>query len=926
MTKLLLGLLFLCGAALTSPADAFVRGSAVTPVNGAPAGYSQVNASGLDVPGGLLNVLDSGDAISLENGATPDQLDNNGIPASPLTASQIVIYNLTFDDLLLGVPSTPWVFKWTPPGDGVIRFNGLPITVTGSPTGCTVTSGPTITMTAGTPCRVDFTFNSTIGPFPIQMQFLAANYAPGAPKPVMCRTSDEAAIAAGQYFTPELVSTLQGANLKTLRYMPWILNPSYNNGDNLGAWGYRTPTTAISWQSSRYYPGIYAGTATGTDFYTVTPGAGTPLTDWTDGETIQATIANVSTLSYTISNAVNNGSGLIRLTVNSTTGMTTGQKIYITGVNGTVEANGVWAITVINGTTIDLQGSTFTNAYSSSGNISVQTLTVSGKTNGTKLIAFYNAAAGQPVAAGLGTFVYSKLLDVVLLRSGMGITGGFPIEAMIDLSNRLNVNMWYTLPMMANDGFVTSLGAMVRDGLSPALSLYFEYSNETWNNGAISQFGYAYNSGQFLQIGGYPGFTGVRAATIFNLIKPVWIANGRSASTLRRSLMWQAYGDASIQYYTMNSTESAPTNNRRLCIYLGGTFSGTCSGAPNYSTPGNRPIDFSDVGGYALYTSGQVIKNFGYGYAPSVTPYVISSLQTMATAFNSNPSDPTSLAFIDDDLRQGVLSRDTISSVSGTTINTSGTAPPLHTQVVFYTSGALPSPLQTGKMYFVTSSTTGAFSVSATYSGSAISLSGGSGTHSFGNLNVPGFIVGNQSLIEFVNTITQNIVGSPEYSPGWEGVVAGYDSFRSGAGLASIRIEQYEGALEAKMPTAAECAAMGITVGGSSATAATALANGFLAYKNSAYGRALSLSLFNQFMGADASAPTFGLMAHSRTPSWFLLSGTSNWSLLSGPLGSTPFQTYDGIAAFVGQLNFLLKRDLDSASNDNDPMFLEKAA
>lgn len=69
----------------------------------------------------------------------------------------------------------------------------------------------------------------------------------------------------------------------------------------------------------------------------------------------------------TISGAANNGSGLIRLTVTSTSGWTTGDYKTISGVTGTTEANGTWQITVVNGTTIDLQGSTFTNAYVSGG-------------------------------------------------------------------------------------------------------------------------------------------------------------------------------------------------------------------------------------------------------------------------------------------------------------------------------------------------------------------------------------------------------------------------------------------------------------------------------------------------------------------------------------------------------------------------------
>lgn len=68
----------------------------------------------------------------------------------------------------------------------------------------------------------------------------------------------------------------------------------------------------------------------------------------------------------TISGAANNGSGLIRLTTSAHL-FTTNNWVTVFGVGGTTEANGNWKVTVINSTTIDLQGSTFTNAYTSGG-------------------------------------------------------------------------------------------------------------------------------------------------------------------------------------------------------------------------------------------------------------------------------------------------------------------------------------------------------------------------------------------------------------------------------------------------------------------------------------------------------------------------------------------------------------------------------
>lgn len=62
----------------------------------------------------------------------------------------------------------------------------------------------------------------------------------------------------------------------------------------------------------------------------------------------------------------------IRLTVASTTGMTTGDARQVYGVVGTTEANGTWTITVIDATHIDLQGSTFSNVYTSGGSVNGQ--------------------------------------------------------------------------------------------------------------------------------------------------------------------------------------------------------------------------------------------------------------------------------------------------------------------------------------------------------------------------------------------------------------------------------------------------------------------------------------------------------------------------------------------------------------------------
>jgi len=70
--------------------------------------------------------------------------------------------------------------------------------------------------------------------------------------------------------------------------------------------------------------------------------------------------------SLTITGAADNGSGLIRIT-STTHGLQTGDRVVISSVGGTTEANAMWVVTAIDADTFDLQGSTFSSAYTSGG-------------------------------------------------------------------------------------------------------------------------------------------------------------------------------------------------------------------------------------------------------------------------------------------------------------------------------------------------------------------------------------------------------------------------------------------------------------------------------------------------------------------------------------------------------------------------------
>lgn len=77
----------------------------------------------------------------------------------------------------------------------------------------------------------------------------------------------------------------------------------------------------------------------------------------------------VGSYSNAVLGTADNGSGAVRLTVTTTAGIVTGASVNVTGLKGTVEANGVWTATVVDATHIDLQGTVYQHAYLSGGDV-----------------------------------------------------------------------------------------------------------------------------------------------------------------------------------------------------------------------------------------------------------------------------------------------------------------------------------------------------------------------------------------------------------------------------------------------------------------------------------------------------------------------------------------------------------------------------
>lgn len=150
--------------------------------------------------------------------------------------------------------------------------------------------------------------------------------------------------------TPYVAADLFQLRITQSADVLYICHPSYAPR-TLSRTGHTSWTlTEMDFQDGPYLPN-------NTSRYGLTPSAatGTGVTLTADG--------NVS-----VTNAADNGAGLIRITATSH-GYVTGEKVSIQSVGGVTAANGQWNIITIDANNFDLVGSTFSGAYTSGGTV-----------------------------------------------------------------------------------------------------------------------------------------------------------------------------------------------------------------------------------------------------------------------------------------------------------------------------------------------------------------------------------------------------------------------------------------------------------------------------------------------------------------------------------------------------------------------------
>jgi hypothetical protein len=777
-------------------------------------GRALINVGPNELTGGFINFLEAG-ALNSTNAVDPfpRELDNNGYPNN-IEGGSGLRYSLSLGNVPLPANDNTydWVVSWrgtcgtssSAPG---LRFLA-PTRVT---SGRRFVAGATIYNLSlyGTNGSVTFSFRSSTPS--LGTYFLAGAKFSGCAKLALYRQSDAAAYAAGQIFTPEFLAALKALNPLAIRTMPW--NFDYGgNANNFVDWQYRTPTSYIAYGSRSWPNRLWAGTTRGTDRYSIGPAPNTPAT-WTDGEQFQAFIPNAGN-AWVFATAAASGGGVVELTVDSTSTLTTNQTVLLQNC-GPLAPPTIYQVTVIDGRHLTLQGSTYSSGWSScaTGYISTTTINVNGR--GAKFVVpndvTYNYVSPIIGADTLGTFQYDALLNVVIFSSG-GMTSQVPYEVQAALANQVGSPLWFNFaPHVDNATVAETMQFFSANLASPPL---LEWGNEMWN-GAFPNFAWGYWRGVALGLSGtWQNYYGLRFRQIMGIVAANWSRGG-----LHRMNCGQEYGPpSSFNTYDLQGTG--------LCGSSCGNSAYQSLVGTDYNASPNRPGDFTDGVCIAIYVNGsQTAGSSSSGDYGGNTYAGISTLISEAAAYATGvpASQIAALQWLDSDYRNG-------------------------------TGGA-----------------------------------------------------SGQSTLSYV---------SASIYPAWVSMLT--------TTWPGMTLYAYEGGMQAIAPGAAWLASQGDT---NSTTDAANIANLIVAYDNSRYAFSLAYDYGQQFLNAGSIVKGSAELS---------LQGPSQWSLLPGLVIPSPplnaYQMYWGICSFnrgapcAETGGWLLRRDLNPASNDNTPLGLDAAA
>lgn len=298
----------------------------------------------------------------------------------------------------------------------------------------------------------------------------------------------------------------------------------------------------------------------------------------------------------------------VRLTVSSTTGITTGDVCQVFGIVGTTEANGTWTVTVIDGTHLDLQSTTFANLYTSGGNVNGKWnssntnnwVTTSGGTNYGQTVPTTTDDVTLDGSSGGGTVTVNNTITVQSITFG-AFTGTLDFSAnnnnvtLVNFSGTgsgtrtLNLgNGTWTLTGTGNAwNFTTTTNLTFNKNSSVLVFTVTSASNRNFLGGGLSYNTVTVSANTS---GGGFNITGANTFTDFNITAPNFVAFPISTTTtITNAFTWAGTSSANIgiapgtvgTVATISVASGSPTMSwtgvRELTFTGGATFTATNS-------------------------------------------------------------------------------------------------------------------------------------------------------------------------------------------------------------------------------------------------------------------------------------------------------------------------------------------------------------
>lgn len=165
---------------------------------------------------------------------------------------------------------------------------------------------------------------------------------------------------------------------------------------------------------------------------------------------------------------------------------------------------------------------------------------------------------------------------------------GVPIEIMVELANRLEIDPWFNIPHKATDEYIGNFAQIVKDKLNPKLKAYVEFSNEVWNP-QFEQQQYALEQGKARwgqdKEDAYMHWYGMRTAQMCDIWQNVFgEKKHRAACVVSTNTAWKGLENAALECSYWVKEGNKPCYQHDIDVYAVSGYFGGSLGSPDNSS------------------------------------------------------------------------------------------------------------------------------------------------------------------------------------------------------------------------------------------------------------------------------------------------------------------------------------------------------